>query len=330
MAGLFGLFDYSRPGKGVNKNEPEKKGAALFFELLTRKFWNYIKLSILYAVTCVPTLIYFTFAGMFLFQDIAVNSELSSAVIILSFMMAMAAVLFFSGSIFRPGFDYVLRNYARQEHAWIISDFFQHTKSNFKQSLCVYLIDIVILTLAMVNLRFYMVMSINSGNNIVFIIMMILFVAALAVYSVMQSYIGTMMVTFRLKLSEIYKNAFIFSILGIKNNFISFVIRAGLFGLAFYFLNPLFAAVLYAVILVGAAGLVSELSVYPVIKKYMLDKLEAVEEEHVEDENFYGDENDEFSSSDKFENIEFTGPNDVASLFKTDTLKEQEDNNEKI
>ena len=33
LAGFFGFFDYTKPGKGVNKDEPKKKGILRFFEL---------------------------------------------------------------------------------------------------------------------------------------------------------------------------------------------------------------------------------------------------------------------------------------------------------
>ena len=32
MAGLFGMFDQSRPGPGVSKDEPQKKAFFKFFE----------------------------------------------------------------------------------------------------------------------------------------------------------------------------------------------------------------------------------------------------------------------------------------------------------
>jgi len=39
MAGFFGLFDYTKPGKGVNKSEPQKK-KSFFFIFLNYTFEN--------------------------------------------------------------------------------------------------------------------------------------------------------------------------------------------------------------------------------------------------------------------------------------------------
>ena len=32
MAGFFGFFDYTKPGKGVSKEDVDKKGLSLYFE----------------------------------------------------------------------------------------------------------------------------------------------------------------------------------------------------------------------------------------------------------------------------------------------------------
>ena len=53
----MGIFnrDFNKPGPGVNKDEPRKKGAARFFELLTRDFGDLIKLNLLFCVCAIPT-----------------------------------------------------------------------------------------------------------------------------------------------------------------------------------------------------------------------------------------------------------------------------------
>ena len=53
----MGIFNsnYSKPGPGVDKNAPPKKGLNLFYEIFFRKFWDIIKLNLLYALTLLPT-----------------------------------------------------------------------------------------------------------------------------------------------------------------------------------------------------------------------------------------------------------------------------------
>ena len=51
------LFDYTTPGKGVSKDEPPKKGIALFGDILLRRFWKMVSLNFLYFLFSVPALI---------------------------------------------------------------------------------------------------------------------------------------------------------------------------------------------------------------------------------------------------------------------------------
>lgn len=56
MGGIFGFFDYNKPGKGVEKNAPQKPRWMLFFELYGRKFWKLIQLNLLFLLFCLPVL----------------------------------------------------------------------------------------------------------------------------------------------------------------------------------------------------------------------------------------------------------------------------------
>lgn len=52
----MGLFtpNFTKPGPGIEKDAPPKKGLALFFEILFREFWELIKLNLLFVLTCLP------------------------------------------------------------------------------------------------------------------------------------------------------------------------------------------------------------------------------------------------------------------------------------
>lgn len=95
MAGFFGLFDYSKPGKGVSKEEPVKPRFMLFWELFFRKFWKLIQLNLLYIAFCLP---------------------------IVTIGPATA------------GFTYVLRNMVNEQPVFLFSDFWDGFKNNLLQS----------------------------------------------------------------------------------------------------------------------------------------------------------------------------------------------------
>ena len=46
--------NFEKPGPGISKNEPPKKGVALFLEILVREFWQLIKLNLIFFVACIP------------------------------------------------------------------------------------------------------------------------------------------------------------------------------------------------------------------------------------------------------------------------------------
>jgi uncharacterized membrane protein YesL len=95
MAGFFGLFDYSRPGKGVSKDEPQKPRFLHFWELFFRKFWKLIQLDLLFIAFCLPL--------------VTVGPAVA-------------------------GFTYVLRNMATERPVFLFSDFWDGFKNNLLQS----------------------------------------------------------------------------------------------------------------------------------------------------------------------------------------------------
>ena len=89
MAGFFGLFDLAKAGPGVSKNEPKKKRFFLFWELYFRKFFKLILAGLLYLVVSIP---------------------------IVTIGLAQA------------GLTFVKRNYSREKHVFLPSDFFDTIK----------------------------------------------------------------------------------------------------------------------------------------------------------------------------------------------------------
>jgi len=61
--GIFGI-DYDRPGPGVSKSAPKKRGVRRFFELLRRELGNLVKLNLLFCLFALPSFLLFTL-GLF-------------------------------------------------------------------------------------------------------------------------------------------------------------------------------------------------------------------------------------------------------------------------
>lgn len=54
--GLFSNKSYYKPGKGIEKGEPEKNAFFRFFELYGRKFWRFIQVNLIYLIILLPML----------------------------------------------------------------------------------------------------------------------------------------------------------------------------------------------------------------------------------------------------------------------------------
>lgn len=116
MAGFFGLFDYSKPGKGVRKDEPQGSRFTYFWKLVFRKFWKLIQLNLLYLLFCIP---------------------------IVTIGPATA------------GFVYVLRNMANEQPVFMFSDFWDAFKLNWKQSFVTSLLYALAAFILTVSIQFY-------------------------------------------------------------------------------------------------------------------------------------------------------------------------------
>ncbi|MBR6523605.1 MAG: hypothetical protein IKT39_03225 [Clostridia bacterium] len=269
----MGLFNqnYDKPGKGVRKNEPKKKGAALYWELFSRKWRSYIVLNLLYAITCIPAFIIYFFIAFGLMPGHSPAEDTGLALMIAGFM-----ITFFATSPFKAGYTYVLRNYVREQHAWTTSDFFEATRKNFGQATLMFVIDMVVSICFLFAIRFYFALSQTAIWVSVFLGLVII---AMVMFAIMQSFSWCMLVTFELKTKAIYKNSYLLSMATIPVNIASLFIRVAATALIFSFL-PL-ALLAMVVVFLSAAGLLEQMLAYPAIDKFMMPKED--EEEKKED-----------------------------------------------
>lgn len=148
-----------------------------------------------------------------------------------------------------------MRNFAREEHAWVTSDFFEHTKKNFKEGIISFIVDLLILWVFSVAIRFYSIQSLKypSVGIIKYFLVFTLFV-----YFMMHIYIYPMMVTYNLKVRHIYKNAFIFTILKLPHTIGMFLLLVTVWLIPFLLLFAtrfLLVLFLYPLIWVSIIGL---------------------------------------------------------------------------
>lgn len=178
MAGFFGLFDYTKPGKGVNKSEPQKKRFFFFFELYFRKFWKIITLNLIYLLFCLP---------------------------IVTIGPATAALM------------KICKEMSNEKGIFLWSDFVEAFKKNFKQGFAMGIIDLVFAFLLACCLWFYYHQAI-AQDSLFYYILLGVAISALLIVIMMNYYVFLMIPVLDMKLGAMIKNSFIMVAMGIKTN----------------------------------------------------------------------------------------------------------------
>ena len=236
MAGFFGLFDYSKPGRGISKNEPAKTGTALYFDIFLRRIWKIMAMNIFYIIASFPAIIIsFFMAEYFLGNLIAltkieITEELAYATSLLCIIVTIIVVQITGSGPASVGMNYVLRKYVNDTHSWVWSDFIENIKKNFKQGLGVYLVNVLMVFLFMYGFLFY---TFIMKGTLAYIMRTVLMVFA-AVFMLMQKYTYMLVSGFEVKFKHIYKNALILALGGMKQNLLSAVVVLSLMYGAFY------------------------------------------------------------------------------------------------
>ena len=274
MAGFFGFFDYSKPGPGVPKNAPAKPAIVVFFEVFGRKFWNLVQLNMMFFIFNLPALIISFVIIDWIYQMFGVKTtgDMLSDFI---FRMSVAALLLCFNLITvgpaQAGFTYVLRNYSREEHAFLWSDFKETALKNFKQSTIVSVIDLFVVIFVGIDIYLY---SRLSQNSILLTIASGFIIMALVIFVMMHLYIYPLLITFKLSVKQIYWNALLFSFIKLLPNIGILLICTILIG-ATLLIYPLIGFILFFFITYSAIGLITNFYAYPKLVKYIMNKMDS-------------------------------------------------------
>lgn len=118
----MGFFkkDYNKPGPGVPKNAPRKKGFARFLEIVGRDAGNLVKLNLLFFACCLPSLLLFLLSLLTFGQDGFLFWALLAWILSFAVGPAITAVY------------YLITKMLRDDPGFIWHDFKRIFKSNFK------------------------------------------------------------------------------------------------------------------------------------------------------------------------------------------------------
>lgn len=170
------------------------------------------------------------------------------------------------------GFTNVVRNMALDRHSFGTSDFFSTIKKNWKQALPAGIINAVIFFILIGDILFFY----NATQGVGMLLGIAVVITVLLLFIMMQFYMWTILITFKLNLKQIYINSFKFALIGLKRNFLvillSLLVYAAIFVLFLVGKNiiALVATLIVVFALPGFQFLLIQFNIFENIKKYMI------------------------------------------------------------
>ncbi len=283
-------------GSNSHRGELTKKQAAQrnYFDMFGRHFGHIVGATLLYVFTNIlffgaSFLLFTAYLGYDNFV-IAVGSFLSGKSFHLPIVPFLPLML--TGP-FTAGFTYVIRNYAKQEPTFLWSEFFEHTKKNIKQSLIASIISTLGIYLMLQALIVYNSMFMQNGLPLG--TLYVIFVFVFSLFIIMFFYVYPMIVTFRMSMKTILKNAWTFTMMKLPQNLILLALLLAVNGGLFYVFIfklyfPQIFALLVFLILPGFSSFTTNYYVWHVLEKHIIkyvtqtEKTEPIftDEEHMD------------------------------------------------
>jgi uncharacterized membrane protein YesL len=125
-----------------------------------------------------------------------------------TWLMILAPCIAITGP-FNAGATYVLRNWARDEHSFVLSDFKDAVKANWKQALVISLIDGAMPFILYTCWRFY---GSLLNQNMLFIVPAALVLMVGLIWTLASMLAYPMLITYDLKLRDVIRNSILLTI----------------------------------------------------------------------------------------------------------------------
>lgn len=243
----MGLFpNYAKPGPGVEKDAPKKKGFFLFWDIVFRKFSKLFAANAMYSLCSILWLVFlYIFAPVNAlvesFTEVMVGIENAEETMQFLFRALFALTVFnlWGCAPVAAPYAYVTRCLTKGEHTWIMSDGWDKFKANLKQSAALFILDIVILIVTIADLMFYSSMqATGSSLDIVWQFLGALVIMVLIVYTLMHYYIYQIMVTYECSFVQLLKNAAICAVADLPMAILLTIISFGFNFILFMLINP--------------------------------------------------------------------------------------------
>lgn len=230
---MFGRFMnnyyYGKSGKGdYNREDLPKTRWQLFWEMLRVRFAGLFRMNLMTMIAWLPMMYLLArlFSGLLNLASIVTEVEMDMAAatpeqlkilenrlplmngIILETLLYLVPAIALTGP-FQAGMAYVCRNWSRDEHAFVWSDFKDAFLANWKQALGISLITGLVPLVLFVSYRFYGDMT---GKSLFFVVPQMLSVMLGAVWMLGLVFFYPLMVTYKLNFRTLIKNGLLLAV----------------------------------------------------------------------------------------------------------------------
>ncbi len=292
-----------RPFKEVDKNEDKTPNIKYYFKSFGRRFSKIISINLMMLFMVIP-IIAAVFAYILLMPRIFVFTDtffpalngigmMSDSPIVdtlinimgntmevttiapgagLIVMITCALFLMITYGWQNVGATYLMRELFNGRSVFVFSDYIYGIKRSFRQGFIIGLIDFAVSAILIFDFMYFY----NLPPQIMTDLMFWAICGVSVIYILMRFYIYLVLVTFDLPIKKIFKNALIFTALGIKRNLLASLwivligVLNGALALALMGTGIIIPAVLPLFYFLGFALYTTVYAAYPVIDKYMI------------------------------------------------------------
>jgi len=212
---------FYRPGPGIDKDAPRKKGISRFLEICSRDFLDLVKLNLLFCMCCLPS------AALFAFSLFGFEGEGSFILFLLSIVCAFPV-----GGAMSACFFCITRR-MRDDPSFIWFDFKRKFKENY-----VYAIPAGIFCTVVFYAQFYLIMIVSgTGGAGIEAWMLFVNLIILILLGMIVPYFFLLLPYFHLSPSQLLRNSMIMFAINTPRSFMGSV-QGGLIWALYAFLYP--------------------------------------------------------------------------------------------
>lgn len=210
---LMNNYFYGKQGKGdfTIENLPQNR-FQLFREVLKVRWSAMFGVNLLYMIFWIPAILWTGLNIISLYNMLQAEAGTYTAndvsSLIATWLLFLAPCVAITGP-FNAGVTYVLRNWARDEHSFVLSDFKDAVKANWKQALVISVIDGMLPFLMYTCWRFYGSMLQNSP---IFILPTALSLLVTLLWSLADMLAYPMLITYDLRTKDVIRNSLLMSV----------------------------------------------------------------------------------------------------------------------